>query len=82
VEETVGVEEDWAGRRTCGVERRPVEYGEGLRRAVGRPEMGDDDTHVDLRDGEGRERWSWSPPYSMGERDGVERACIFFPKSQ
>jgi hypothetical protein len=56
VEETVVAEEDRARRRrTCGAERQPMEYGEGLCRAVGRLEKGGGAAHVNLGVGDGRE---------------------------
>jgi hypothetical protein len=79
VEETVVAEEDRARRRrTCGAERQPMEYGEGLCRAVGAA-------------GEGRRcrtrksrSWGWErvagpgTRYSMRERGGAGHGAHFF----
>jgi hypothetical protein len=78
VEETVVAEEDRARRRrTCGAERQPVEYGEGLCRAVGRLEKGGGAAHVNLGAVDGRVAGPGTR-YSMRERGGARRGAHFF----
>jgi hypothetical protein len=65
-------------RRTGGVERRPMEYGEGLCEAVGWPVRGSGASRADLGAGEGRRRWGHG--LYIGEGGGGARVRSFFPK--